>query len=163
MSQSRFNAIDNILTRSVSEFTEVKNSGEKISSYFGSLVFNDAKMREYLTEKAYKNVREAIDSGAKISRKDADIVAEAMKRWAMEKEPLTLPTGSSLLQEGLLRSTILSLRSNRMEEYSKNSVEMNWLNKNRMAPVSRVVVFGLPLKPGVIPHGTPPLLLLSLK
>ena len=84
MSHSRFSAIENILTRTEDDFVQINDPKEKISSYFGSLVFNDAKMKEYLTEKSYKNVKQAIDSGAKISRKDADIVAEAMKRWAMD-------------------------------------------------------------------------------
>lgn len=84
MSHSRFSAIENILTRTEDDYVQINDPKEKISSYFGSLVFNDAKMKEYLTEKAYKNVKQAIDSGAKISRKDADIVAEAMKRWAMD-------------------------------------------------------------------------------
>jgi glutamine synthetase len=85
MSHSRFSAIENILTRSEFELPQVADANKKISSYFGINVFNDDKMREYLTEKSYKNVKLAIESGAKISRKDADIVAEAMKRWAMDK------------------------------------------------------------------------------
>ncbi|KAA3636330.1 MAG: glutamine synthetase type III, partial [Bacteroidetes bacterium] len=84
MSHSRFSAINTILSRTDADSVTVDGKSEKISSYFGSHVFNDDAMREYLTEKAYKSVREAIDAGAKISRKDADVVAEAMKRWAMD-------------------------------------------------------------------------------
>lgn len=85
MSHSRFSAIENILTRSEHELIQIDDPKMKISSYFGSHVFNDKKMREYLTDKSYKNVKNAIETGAKISRKDADIVAEAMKRWAMDE------------------------------------------------------------------------------
>lgn len=55
-----------------------------VSDYFGVNVFNDESMQQYLTEDAYLSVKAAIQSGAKLSREVADLVASAMKTWAME-------------------------------------------------------------------------------
>lgn len=55
-----------------------------VSDYFGVNVFNDESMQQYLTEDAYLSVKAAIQSGAKLSREVADLVANAMKTWAME-------------------------------------------------------------------------------
>ncbi|MCB0559443.1 MAG: glutamine synthetase III [Lewinellaceae bacterium] len=84
MSLSRFQALDTILNRSGFELEYVNIPDGKISSFFGCNVFNDAAMREYMTEEAFNNVKLAIESGAKLSREDADIVADAMKRWSMD-------------------------------------------------------------------------------
>ncbi|MCB9292581.1 MAG: glutamine synthetase III [Lewinellaceae bacterium] len=85
MSLSRFQALDTILNRSNFELEYVDIPDSKISSFFGCNVFNDAAMREYMTEEAFSNVKLAIESGAKLSREDADVVAGAMKRWAMDR------------------------------------------------------------------------------
>ncbi len=55
------------------------------SQIFGSNVFNDKAMRQFLIPEAYKAVKEAIDHGTKIDRKMADIIAQGMKDWAMSK------------------------------------------------------------------------------
>ncbi len=52
---------------------------------FGINVFGDAVMRERLPENAYSDLKTAISSGKSIDRKIADIVANAMKEWAIEK------------------------------------------------------------------------------
>ncbi|MEM9921885.1 MAG: glutamine synthetase III [Bacteroidota bacterium] len=84
MSISRFNAMDTLQNRyDDSEFYEVPS--EKISSFFGANVFNERAMREYLSEDSYLSVKAAIQSGSKLSREVADVVASAMKRWAMDK------------------------------------------------------------------------------
>jgi glutamine synthetase len=64
------------------EYVDVPNG--RISEFFGCNVFNDKAMKEYMTEEAFGNVKLAIQSGAKLSREDADIVADAMKRWALD-------------------------------------------------------------------------------
>lgn len=84
MSLSRFQALDTILNRSGFELEYVDVPDPKISNFFGCNVFNDDAMKECMTEEAFNNVKLAIESGAKLSREDADIVADAMKRWAME-------------------------------------------------------------------------------
>lgn len=85
MSLSRFQALDTILNRSGFELEYVDIPDTRISSFFGCNVFNDKAMREYMTEEAYNNVKLAIESGAKLSREDADVVADAVKRWAMDR------------------------------------------------------------------------------
>ena len=55
----------------------------KRSDLFGQRVFNEDRMRQYLTRDAFDSVKAAIFSGTKIDRKIADQVAEAMKAWAM--------------------------------------------------------------------------------
>ena len=64
------------------EYVDVPDG--RISDFFGCNVFNDKAMKEYMTEEAFGNVKLAIQSGAKLSREDADIVADAMKRWALD-------------------------------------------------------------------------------
>lgn len=85
MSLSRFNAIDTILHRTEFDVDYVSSPAENISSYFGCNVFNDESMKTYLPEDAYLNVKAAIQSGSKLGREIADIVADAMKKWAMDK------------------------------------------------------------------------------
>lgn len=84
MSLSRFQALDTILNRSGFDLEYVDVPDSRISSFFGCNVFNDASMKEFMTEEAYNNVKLSIESGAKLSREDADIVADAMKRWALD-------------------------------------------------------------------------------
>jgi glutamine synthetase len=57
----------------------------KVSEVFGDNVFHIEVMREYLPEEAYKSIREAIASGARIDRRIADMVSSAMKDWAISK------------------------------------------------------------------------------
>ncbi|MBP7274357.1 MAG: glutamine synthetase III, partial [Saprospiraceae bacterium] len=86
MSLSRFNAIDTLFNRS--EFDIVAMSEDptgKITEYFGTNVFGDDAMQRYLPEVAYLNVKAAIQSGSKLTREVADIVADAMKKWAIDK------------------------------------------------------------------------------
>ncbi len=85
MSLSRFQALDTILNRSGFELEYVDVPDTRISNFFGCNVFNDKAMKEYMTEEAFGNVKLAIQSGAKLSREDADLVAEAMKRWALDQ------------------------------------------------------------------------------
>ncbi|MEZ4787006.1 MAG: glutamine synthetase III [Flavobacterium haoranii] len=58
---------------------------EKKSVIFGSNVFNDKAMRQYLTPDAYKAVKNATQYGTKIDRNVAEYVAMGMKEWALSK------------------------------------------------------------------------------
>jgi len=58
---------------------------ESISDIFGVNVFNDEVMRKHLPGTVYKTLRRAIDEGAEMDRSIADVVANAMKDWAIEK------------------------------------------------------------------------------
>ena len=85
MSLTRFQALDIILNRTGFEPDIVEVPDAKISSFFGCNVFNEERMQEYMTKDAFNTVQAAIESGAKLSIKDADLVADAMKRWAMDR------------------------------------------------------------------------------
>ncbi len=77
----RFQALKEASSRKPVKFEE---SGRK-SKLFGSNVFNDASMKQFLTGDAYKGVQGAIQQGTKIDRKLADYIAMGMKEWALSK------------------------------------------------------------------------------
>ncbi len=56
-----------------------------ITEIFGSLVFNDTVMKEKLPKDTYKKLRKTIDNGEALSIDTANVVANAMKDWAIEK------------------------------------------------------------------------------
>ena len=57
----------------------------RIKELFGSMVFNDSVMKDRLPHDDYKALRRAIQSGCELDRDVADVVANAMKDWAIEK------------------------------------------------------------------------------
>ena len=57
---------------------------ETVADYFGSLVFNDAVMREKLPKDIYKTLRRTVSEGKDIDLAVANSVANAMKTWAIE-------------------------------------------------------------------------------
>ena len=56
-----------------------------ISEIFGSAVFNDDVMKERLPEDVYESLAITIATGKTIDASIADVVASAMKDWAIEK------------------------------------------------------------------------------
>ncbi len=56
-----------------------------LTEIFGSNVFNDATMRERLPRETYKALKKTIDEGANLDIKVAEVVANAMKDWAIER------------------------------------------------------------------------------
>ena len=75
-----------------------------VPSIFGNMVFNDAVMRERLPEETYGTLRETMLQGAHLELDAANVVANAMKDWAVEKgathyvhwfQPMTGITGGS--------------------------------------------------------------------
>ena len=60
---------------------------EKISivELYGTNVFNDAQMREHLPKRIYKELQQTIEEGAELNASVAEVVANAMKDWAMER------------------------------------------------------------------------------
>jgi glutamine synthetase len=64
---------------------QTEKSFESVSSIFGSNVFNDFTMKERLPKKTYKALRKTIDEGLPLDESVAEIVANAMKDWAIEK------------------------------------------------------------------------------
>ncbi len=65
----------------------VKHMQEKISivELYGTNVFNDAQMREHLPKRIYKELQQTIEEGAELNASVAEVVANAMKDWAMER------------------------------------------------------------------------------
>ncbi len=56
-----------------------------ITEVFGSNVFNDKIMKERLPKETYKALRKTIESGAPLTLDVANVVANALKDWAIEK------------------------------------------------------------------------------
>ena len=81
MATLRFQALKEASNRELIKFEEL----DKKSTLFGSNVFNDKAMRQYLTSDAFKGVRDAVLHGTKIDRKLADYIAMGMKEWALSK------------------------------------------------------------------------------
>ncbi len=81
MSTLRFQALKDASGRKPVKFEE---AGRK-SDLFGSNVFNDKAMKQFLTSDAHKGVKDAVQHGTKIDRKLADYIAMGMKEWALSK------------------------------------------------------------------------------
>ncbi len=58
---------------------------KNISGFFGEMVFNDDVMRERLPREVYKSLTKTMATGRTIDPSIADVVANAMKDWAVEK------------------------------------------------------------------------------
>lgn len=57
----------------------------ELTEIFGSNVFNDKVMRQVLPAETYKALRETIEKGTSLKPEVADVVANAMKDWAIER------------------------------------------------------------------------------
>ncbi|WP_290072512.1 glutamine synthetase III [Adlercreutzia caecimuris] len=56
-----------------------------VPEIYGSLVFNESTMRERLPKATYKQLMDTIKEGAPLAPEVANVVAHAMKEWAIEK------------------------------------------------------------------------------
>lgn len=56
----------------------------KVPEIFGSMVFNDQKMQERLPKSTYKALKKTIQDGEPLDLSVANVVATAMKDWAIE-------------------------------------------------------------------------------
>ncbi len=81
MATLRFEALKTASARKPVKFEE----SDRKSHLFGSNVFNDVSMKNFLTEDAFRGVKDAVQHGKKIDRKLADYIAIGMKEWAMSK------------------------------------------------------------------------------
>ncbi|WP_027308835.1 glutamine synthetase III [Caloramator sp. ALD01] len=61
------------------------NGKTDLKQVFGENVFNDEVMRERLPKNVYKALRRTMDEGVPLDPSVADVVANAMKDWAIEK------------------------------------------------------------------------------
>ena len=55
-----------------------------IEDVFGTKVFNDDVMQEYLPKKTYAQLRDTIENGEELALEVANVVAHAMKEWALK-------------------------------------------------------------------------------
>ena len=67
------------------ESKKEKTKMEKINDVFGSMVFNDAVMKERLPKATYKALKESIETSADLTMDVANVIAAEMKNWALEK------------------------------------------------------------------------------
>ena len=81
MANLRFQALKEASNRKSIKFEETN----KKSVIFGTNVFNEKAMKQYLTSDAHKAVKDAVQFGTKIDRKLADYIAMGMKEWALRK------------------------------------------------------------------------------
>lgn len=58
---------------------------KSVPEIFGSMVFNEEVMRQRLPEEVYQSLRRTVEQGKEIDPSIADVVAGAMKDWAIEK------------------------------------------------------------------------------
>lgn len=75
-------AIREVLNRKVQHMPEQKR---RVSEFYAENTFHIDKMRECLTESAYKIVKSSIQFGTPVDRSVADQIATAMKDWAISK------------------------------------------------------------------------------
>ena len=57
----------------------------KISEIFGKNVFNEAVMKERLPKSVFKKMKKTMEDGVELDPSIADVVAHAMKEWAIER------------------------------------------------------------------------------
>lgn len=77
---------DCVVSRNVNSKGEGKRMSEvlNVEEIFGSKVFTFGTMKERLPKNVYKEVRRVMDQGGELSLAAAEVVAKAMKDWAVE-------------------------------------------------------------------------------
>lgn len=78
----RFKALETAQNRTP---VKVEFPSSKISDYYGTNVFGENAMRQYLGKEAIKAINDAKNDGLKIDRNMADVIAAGMKQWAISK------------------------------------------------------------------------------
>ena len=56
-----------------------------VPEYFGSMVFGETVMKERLPKDVYKSLKKTIKEGTPLDQHIANVVANAMKDWALSK------------------------------------------------------------------------------
>ena len=59
-------------------------NSRNLSAIFGSNVFNDSVMRSKLPKNVYVSLKQTIKDGTELDSAIAEVVASAMKDWAIE-------------------------------------------------------------------------------
>lgn len=79
--QTRLNAIDQITNRAPLSCSMT----DPLKDIWATDVFNLQKMEEALSKKAFKAIKKTVQTGEALDKATADIVAAAMKDWALSK------------------------------------------------------------------------------
>ncbi|MFA9371540.1 MAG: glutamine synthetase III [Labilibaculum antarcticum] len=82
MATIRFKALGELLKR---EPKKVIFPSNKVTDYYGDLVFNVESMRKHLSKEAFRAVMTANQKGMSVDPKLADGIAAGMKAWSVEK------------------------------------------------------------------------------
>ncbi|WP_353120106.1 glutamine synthetase III [Nitratidesulfovibrio sp.] len=82
--QARLNAISAI-TNYTPSAAPMNFAETKPTELFGCNVFNDKVMKDRLPKAVYKSLKKTVELGEKLDPSIADVVANAMKDWAIEK------------------------------------------------------------------------------
>ncbi len=72
-----------------------KEKSVPVSAYYGEDTFNNRVMKEKLPKETYAKIMDAISEDKTLDIETANIVAHAMKEWAIPKVQPILPTGSN--------------------------------------------------------------------
>ena len=129
----------------------------KVPELFGSLVFNDAAMRDRLPKETYKSLRKTIDEGKSLDINVANIVANAMKDWAIEKgcHPFyPLVPAADRRYRGKARQ--LHLPDRRRQGHHGVFRQGADSRASRTRPASPPAVCAPPLRRAATPHGIRP-------
>jgi glutamine synthetase len=79
---ARHSAVHSIVHRAAPKPPEMRDD---LHELYGKNVFDLAQMREHLPERAYRALESCIERGAELEPELADLVANAMKEWALER------------------------------------------------------------------------------
>lgn len=77
----RFSAFDEANSRNNPEIDFISH---KVSDYYAQNVFTDDKLKNYVSNKVYKQLKECVSNNQKIDRETAEHIAQGMKNWAIE-------------------------------------------------------------------------------
>ena len=66
----------------------------KVPELFGSMVFNESVMKERLPKDVFKALKKTMTEGTPLDETVANIVANAMKDWAISTPPCRVRAGS---------------------------------------------------------------------
>ena len=90
---------------------------KKVPELFGSMVFNEAVMKERLPKDVYKSLKQTVRQGTALDPQVAGVVANAMKDWAIEKGA----THFTHWFQPMLQKTVLPEREHRQSVWTLQS------------------------------------------
>ena len=82
MAYLRYKALDLVQQRNE---VKVPSAGRKVSEYFGENTFGLNQMKETLSPDVYNRITEAIKRGTQMDEDTANVIALAIKSWALSK------------------------------------------------------------------------------